>query len=225
LNPEFSPAAGQECTALELHSALGILVNEASQLTSSAVTRQTQSRAWKFDGRTGPAAEVVRLIGPRGFCVHGFLIGISNGSLHLNSAVALASGTPVEIAIPSCKPMRGTVARSKPKDTFFQITVFFPALSPLAIQIGQQVWMDQLHPARSLGNCRVLDRTGRMASVICRETAQPGAWVRIDTDSALLYGEVAAILPTTENQCVVGVHVDVALSKKPLMQHAEEADA
>ena len=177
------------------------------------VSEETPRQA--FSGRAGtqPAPDIVQLTGPRGVCVHGILTGISGGSLHLELAVAVDSGIPVEVRIPFCRPFHGQVMYCKRREGSFHTSVLFSTGPTAFVEIGARTWFESLSPNCPIGSCPILDRAEDYVSVACRATVPLGAWVRMNLEAAVLFGEVTSIVPMTDWLWAVGVHVDATLSR------------
>jgi hypothetical protein len=158
--------------------------------------------------------QVVSLRGAN-LLAHGLLTGISHGSLHLTCATEIGAGTRLSVSLPACRPIMGTVIASRPKDTAFRITIFFDPLpiSPHALVVGESVWATQLEPALVIGSACVMDRAGSVCALACHQAPELDSWIRLDTQSAVLFGEVVSILPIQGAQCAVGIRLEAVVSK------------
>jgi len=172
-------------------------------------------------GALQAAPEIVRLTGPRGLCVHGVLTGISAGAAHIVSAVPIASGTDVEVQTTRCAPFTGQVMYSRHLHGCYRIAVFFKMDPMPPVKIGARPWIDLLRPCRALGRGSIVDCTANSVSFAwpcakSRQLVELGAWVRMELDESVLFGEVISVVPIGDSVMSVGIYVDAMLPKADL---------
>jgi hypothetical protein len=163
--------------------------------------------SWEARHFRGASLTYVQLVAFDGASVHGRLKAVSRGVLQVLAAVPFTARGEVRVTIAHCAPLSGEVLYCARKPTAYQLGIAFAAELRAEVVPGGNACITTLAPPFDAFYGRVLDVSGTSVSVLSGAAPELGAWVRVDSDRAVLFGEVGALVRMGE-VFNVGVQLD-----------------
>jgi hypothetical protein len=148
---------------------------------------------------------------PSGFGVHGLLKSVSRGCLQLLTPISLPLRCAVQVTIAGCRTVRGQVFCCVKKGTVHQVGIVFSCRHKPDIAVGGLAILNALEEPFTVTRGHLLDIGLGSLSILCKTMLAPGAWVRIESNGWILFGEMESVVAISMVACCVGVRLEAAL--------------
>src|SRR5580658_1876835 len=149
----------------------------------------------------------VYISSPSGFGMHGLLKSVSRGGLQILTPFAVPLRCELQITIAGCRAVRGEVFYCVKRSKVYQVGIVFSYRHRPDIVIGGLAIIDALEEPFTVTRGHVLDIGSSSLSMLCKTMLVPGAWVRVESNGWILFGEVESVVATSMLACCVGVHL------------------
>jgi hypothetical protein len=161
-----------------------------------------------------PTFVQVYLSGRSGFGAHGLLKSISRGGLQVLVPVSVPVRTAVQVTVSGCEPVLADVFYCVKKSTVYQTGIVLRARPKPEVAIGGLAVMNELDEPFTVSRGHIVDIGRDSISMLCKTAIRPEAWVRLESDGWVLFGEVKAVVPTSMMATCVAVHLDAAFRSR-----------
>jgi hypothetical protein len=166
-------------------------------------------------GMHAPQLVHFRIHGPSGFSAHGVLKSASRGGLQVLTPISVPPRCAVQVAIARCRAFPGEVFHCVKKSGVYQVGIVFSSRYKTEIALGKLAIITTLEAPFTVSRGNVLDAGASSLSILCKTMLAPGAWVRVESNGWILFGEVDAVVSMSMVACCAGVHLDAAFSGCP----------
>jgi hypothetical protein len=184
------------------------------QRVYSAVHRRTESKTL-LSGQADAIVEAptfiqVYLFSPSGFGAHGLLKSVSRGGLQVLTPIAVPVGSAVEVTVSGCEPVPAEVFYCVKKLSAYQVGIVFSTRQKPEAAVGSFSVISELDEPFTVSRGHIVDAGSNSISILCKTAVRPQAWVRVESNGWVLFGEVEGVLPTSMLASCVGIHLDAA---------------
>jgi len=162
-----------------------------------------------------PTFVQVYISGRSGFGAHGILKSVSRGGLQVLLPVPVPVRTAVEVTISGCEPVLADVFYCVRKNAVYQVGMVLRARPKPEVAVGGLAVMNELDGPFTVSRGHIVDIGRDFVSILCKTAIKPEAWVRLESNGWLVFGEVKGVVPTSMVASCVGVHLDAAFRARP----------
>ena len=148
--------------------------------------------------------------GRSGFGTHGLLKSVSRGGLQILIPVSLPVRTAVQVTVSGCEPVLADVFYCVKKNAVYQAGMVLRARPKPEVAVGGLAVMNALDEPFTVSRGHIVDIERDLISILCKTAIRPEAWVRLESNGWVLFGEVKGVMPTSMLASCVGVHLDAA---------------
>lgn len=152
----------------------------------------------------------VYVSGTSGLGIHGSLKSISRDSIQVLTPIPVPIGGNVLITIAGCSTTPAEVFYCVKSHTFFQVGIVFSKRHSPEVAVGSFAVIHELEEPFTVTRGHVMDVGRSSLSVLCKTDLSSNAWVRVESNGWVLFGEVEGILVSGLLASCVGIHLDAA---------------
>lgn len=157
-----------------------------------------------------PTFVQVYISGRSGFGAHGLLKSVSRGGLQVLVPVSVPVRTSVQVTVSGCEPVLADVFYCVKKNTVFQVGVVLRARPKPEAAVGGLAVMNELDEPFTVSRGHIVDIGRDSVSILCKTAIKPDAWVRLESNGWVMFGEVKGVVATSMLASCVGFHLDAA---------------
>lgn len=155
-----------------------------------------------------PTFVQVYISGPSGFGAHGLLRSVSRGGLQVLTPISVPVRMAVEVTVSGCEPVSAEVFYCVNKSAVYQVGIVFSTRQKPEVAVGGFAVMSELEEPFTVSRGHIVDIGRNSISMLCKTAIRPEAWVRLESNGWVLFGEVEGVVPTSMLASCVGVHLD-----------------
>jgi hypothetical protein len=157
-----------------------------------------------------PRLNEVYISGTSGLGVHGLLKSISRGGLQVLTPIPVPVRSTVLITIAGCCTVPAEVFYCVRKSSVFQVGIVFPTRYKPEIAVGAFAVIRKIEEPGTVSRGHVMDVGSNSLSIICKTKLRLHAWVRVEANGWVVFGEVEGVLASGMAASCVGIHLDAA---------------
>jgi hypothetical protein len=157
-----------------------------------------------------PRLVQVYVSGRSGFGAHGLLKSVSRGGLQVLVPVPVPVRTAVQVTVSGCEPVAADVFYCVKKNAVYQIGIVLRARLQPEVTVGGLAVLNELDEPFTVSRGHIVDIARGSLSVLCKTAIRREAWVRVESDGWVLFGDVNGVVPTSMLASCVSVHLDTA---------------
>jgi len=150
-----------------------------------------------------------------GFGAHGLLKSVSRGGLQVLLPVSIPVRTAVQVTVSGCEAVPADVFYCVKKNTVYQVGMVLRARPKPELALGGLAVMNELDEPFTVSRGHIVDIGSGSVSIFCKTVIRPEAWVRLESNGWVLFGEVKGVVPTSMMASCVGVFLDTAFRANP----------
>jgi hypothetical protein len=162
------------------------------------------------EGAEAPWLSQVYISGADGLGVHGLLKSISRGGLQALTSIPVPVRTQVLITISGCCTVPAEVFYCVKKTTAYQVGIVFSTRHKPEVVVGAFASIRNLEDPSLTTRGHIMDVASSSLSILCKTALRPGAWVRVESNGWIMFGEVEGVVPSSMVASCVGIHLDAA---------------
>lgn len=155
-----------------------------------------------------PTFVQVHISGPSGFGAHGLLRSVSRGGMQVLTPIPVPVRMAVEVTLSGCEPAPAEVFYCVKKSAVYQVGIVFSTRQRPEVAVGGFAVMSELDEPFTVSRGHIVDIGRDSMSMLCKTAIRPEAWVRLESNGWVLFGEVEGVVPTSMLASCVGVHLD-----------------
>lgn len=157
-----------------------------------------------------PAFVQVYISGLSGFGAHGLLKSVSRGGLQVLIPVPVPVRTSVQVTVSGCEPVTADVFYCVKKNGVYQAGIVLRARPKPELTVGGFTVMNELDEPFTVSRGHLVDIARDSVSILCKTAIRPEAWIRLESNQWVLFGEVNRVVATSMLASCVSVHLDAA---------------
>lgn len=152
----------------------------------------------------------VYITGTSGLGVHGLLKSVSRGGLQVLTPIPVPVRSQVLITITGCCTVPAEVFYCVKKSAAFQVGIVFSTRHKPEIVVGALALIRKLDQPHIVTRGHIMDVGSSSLSILCKTSLRPNAWVRVESNGWILFGEVEGVVPSSMVASCLGIHLDAA---------------